>query len=141
MRVSRLLVVISVAATISVLGMACGKSSSGDRRDIATSEHNDGIFSWGVISTIAPRMLKVGNGVDYCVGNPRPRIGMPDTAYRGSDVYIRLKLHIPTNRPSRKNVCLGTELLVTRTVTVQRNLADIKVYDSGVQPPELRWPR
>lgn len=128
--------VIAVAAILS-LGMACGDSSSADR---AVEGSESKAFRWEVIFTPSRRTIKIGGGVGYCEGDPRPRIASPDVEYRGEDVYIRLELHKPRSRPSRNSLCLGSELLVTRKIILLRDLSDLKLYDSSVEPPELRWP-
>lgn len=60
---------------------------------------------------------------------------------RVDDVYIRLEVITPPpTAAQRKEECLGVELGVTKVITLRRDLSDIKVYDSGLDPPELRWP-
>jgi len=83
--------------------------------------------------------LTVGREVDYCAGDPRPAIRHPQILYQGNDVYIKLKIK-GSDRPSKGNLCLGSEMAITRTITLRRDLENVRVYDSGVEPPELRWP-
>ena len=77
--------------------------------------------------------------MDYCAGYPHPTIRSPEILYRGNDVYIKLKVKWP-DRPSKGDLCLGSELLIMRTIVLRKDLEYVNVYDSGVEPPELRWP-
>src|SRR5262245_39304688 len=90
----------SIVATL-LLVTACGASSSANRAGVV--EGRDGnSFNWGVIFTPAPRTVKIGSSVGYCMGDPRPRIEKPAIEYRGEDVYIRLELKVPAPRQRRK---------------------------------------
>ena len=131
-----------ITTAILSFAMACGDSSPADGTGVAVEGRDDNSFNWGVIFNPTLRTIKIGSGVGYCVGDPRPRIMRPDIKYRGDDVYIRLELkRPPPSRPSRNGPCRGVELLVTRTINLRRDLSDLRLYDSGVEPPELRWPR
>lgn len=131
---------IAVVASIALLGFACGNSAPADNNTAAESRGRNGL-QWGVITTTPPRTLKVGGAVGYCVGDPRPTIGRPQIRYRGEDVYIRLELQIPRKKRAKKRGrCAGVELFVRKAITLRRDLSDVKVYDSGIEPPELRWP-
>lgn len=121
---------ILVGLAIMLLVPACGNSEK-------PVEHHDGTLTWGVLSTFPPRTLKAVGEVDYCVGDPRPSIKRPHIRYRGNSVYIRLKAHIPQ---SKTRLCAGVGLFIKRKITLRRNLADVKIYDSGYSPPQLVWP-
>lgn len=108
---------------------SCGDTGS-------ANENNDG---WQLVSVELPRTLVVGKAVGYCAGYPRPTIRHPQILYQGSDVYITAKVKWP-HRPSKGDLCLDSELLVMRKIVLRRDLEDVKVYDRGVEPPELRWP-
>jgi len=141
MSIRRFFAVMAVAALVLALGVACGESHSDNRAGRASADANDKPFEWEVIFASSRRTIKVGGGVDFCEGDPRPRIARPEIEYRGKDVYIQLKLKTPRTRPSTHERCAGSVLLVTRRITLRRDLSDLKLYDSGVEPPELRWPR
>ena len=140
MNIHRPVGMVAAIAAILLLAMACGDSSSADKSS-TVEKGADKAFRWGVIFAPSPRTVKIGGGADYCEGDPRPRIARPDIEYRGNKaVYIKLELKSP-DRPKSKKLCLDSELLVTRKITLRRDLSDVKLYDSGVEPPELRWPR
>lgn len=120
---------------ISVLG-GCGSSTS-DETGVRIGESSD----WIVQSVTQPRTLKVGTEVDYCVGDPKPRIGRPKVKYQGDDVFITVTLEKPPARLAKPNdICAGIELFVGRTITLNRNLDDVEVFDGGLDPPQQRWP-
>jgi hypothetical protein len=112
-------------------GLACGRDSHEVVRN--------GAFEWDVISELSPRTIEIGGDIGYCVGRAKPRIAKPNIVYRGSDVYISLKLE-HRHRLPRKARCMGVGLLVKRAVRLRRDLADLRLYDSGVDPPQQRWP-
>jgi hypothetical protein len=91
-----------------------------------------------VIFTPSERSIRIGSGVGYCEGDPRPRIEEPEIKYRGDEVYIRLELAKlgPSNR--NKGRCAGSVKLMLKTVRLKRDLSDVSLYDSGVDPPERR---
>lgn len=134
MRILWLAGVMTVAVAILLLAVACGTGS-------AVGGREDNAFQWGAIFTPSKRTVVVGEGVDYCVGDPRPRIAKPEIQYRGDDVYIRLELKTPRFQSPKGSRCAGVGLLVKRKITLRRDLSDVELYDSGVEPPELRWPR
>jgi hypothetical protein len=134
------LAIIAVMALAAGVGLACGESSTPAKQH-APRDGNDKVLSWGVIFNPSPRVVKVGGGIGYCVGDPRPRITKPDVAYEGGDAYIRLEVDIPPHRRSKGELCPGKELLITRTIVLRRELADLDLYDSGFEPPEQVWHR
>lgn len=121
--------VIAASVAVALLCMSCGDSGSADRD----------AHGWQVVSVKSPRTLKVGKEVDYCAGYPRPTFRPPQILYQDNDVYIELKVKWP-RRPSKGDLCLDMELLIMRTIVLRRGLEDVRIYDSGVEPPELRWP-
>ena len=121
---------IGVGMMVTLLCVSCGSSGSTDKN----------AHGWQLVSVESPRILKVGREVGYCVGDPWPTIRPPQIQYRGKNVYIKLRVKMPRRRPSKGGLCLDREMLITRIIVLRRDLKDVSVYDSGVQPPELRWP-
>lgn len=120
---------IIAGVAVALLCVGCGESAPANRT----------IHGWQVVSVKSPQTLKVGKEVNYCTGYPHPTFRRPQILYQDNDVYIELKVRWP-RRPSKGDLCLGMELLITRTIVLRRDLKDVRVYDSGVEPPELRWP-
>jgi hypothetical protein len=132
-----------VALGVAMAGLACGASSSpADKKNDTYQARDDKVLRWKVISVTPPRTIKAGGSVGYCVGDPRPRIKRPQIKYRGANVYIKLEVEKPRPKSTEKHTaCGGVELLVRRTIILRRNLSDVQIYDSGVEPPKLRWPK
>jgi len=137
MTIHRTVLAVVVAATVLPLGLACGNAAP----SAEVGQRDPDSFRWGVIFTPSERTIRIGGGVGYCEGDPRPRFKRPDVEYRRKNVYIRLELKTRRPQPQKNAACLGSELLVTTTITLRRDLSDLRLYDSGAQPPELRWPR
>jgi len=131
---ARLLFASLVVVLITALN-GCG--SGGDETGVRIGDSS----AWFVWSVHAPRTLTVGTGVDYCVGDPKPRFGHPEIKYRGNDVFITLTIERPPAPPAKPNeICGGVELLVKRRITLKRDLDDVEVFDGGVDPPQQQWP-
>jgi hypothetical protein len=138
MAITRMLAIVSAAAVV-LIGMGCGGSSTVSVN--STPKGQSKAFRWGVISTTpSQRTIKIGGSVSYCEGDPRPRISQPEIRYEDISVYIEVVLERPRHHRSKGDVCLGSELLVAKMLKLRRNLAEIELYDSGVDPPERRWP-
>lgn len=138
MSIVRLIWAFAAVAAISSLGIACGDSA--DDTSMAAGSDSSKTFDWGVISTKPPRTLVVGGGIGYCEGDPRPKIMRSQIEYRDDNVYIRLNVKRPPKEASNGEVCLGSELLITRGVTLRRDLSDAKVYNANTEPPDEVWP-
>lgn len=139
MSIPRVVGVVAAVAAISSMGMACGASD--DEAGTAVESGSAKPFEWGVITPDPPRALVVGGGIDYCVGEPRPRIARPRVEYRGDDVYVRLNVKRPPKKVSKGEACFVKELLITRAITLRRDLSEVEVYNADVEPPKLVWPR
>lgn len=135
-----------IAWSVALFGLGCGASSETNMKKEDTRSAGSEkvkVLKWGVRSVMPPRTLKIGDYIGYCAGDPKPRISSPQIKYRGVSVYIKLEVRRPRDKPSDREraVCGGVELFVGRTVMLKHDLAYVRVYDDGVDPPELRWPR
>lgn len=130
------LLAVSLTVVLIAIPSGCG-SGSNDETGVRIGESS----AWSVQSVNAPRTLTVGTGVDYCAGDPKPRIGPPEIEYRGDDVFITLTVEEPPAQSAKPNeVCAGVELFVGRKILLKRNLHDVQLFDGGVDPPLQRWP-
>jgi len=98
--------------------------------------HDDSTLKWGIWATKPPRSIRVVAEVGYCIGDPRPS-RRPHIQYIDDNVYIRLKVHVPRKKSFR---CAGVGLFIKRWIMLRRNLDEVKIYDSGYNPPQLVWP-
>jgi hypothetical protein len=129
--------VAGLAIAVATTGASCGgDSSNGHRGDDATGKRG---FTWGVISVPSERSVRAGGVVAYCKGAARPVIRNPEVRYRGSEVYIRLRLKRPGSDEG-KSLCAGVDLSVARVIVLRQPVADLTIYNSGVSPPEQVWP-
>jgi len=128
------------AACILILALmgveACGGSSESSRQ-VASRGEGFEILKWAVLSEPGPKQVRVGGEVAYCVGDPRPKIVRPDMSYNGGDLNIKLEVRM---FPHREEVCAGKELLLSRAISLSRELSELKLYDSGFEPPRQVWP-
>lgn len=129
----------SAILLVGLIGVGCGGSAPAEKGSQASQGRNERILEWKVLAIIPPRTLRVGADSGYCAGYPRPTIGSPQIRYGGLDVYIELEA-IAGKEPSKGDPCLGIRLYLERTISLDSDLSLAKVYDSGVDPPELRWP-
>lgn len=129
-------------SSLALVAIGCGEasSSSTDTPNAGHKARANDVLEWSVRSVSPPRRVTVGGGVGYCVGDPKPRIDRPQIRYQDASAYIMLRVRESRHEPSEESVCADVELFVSRTITLRRNVADIKLYDSGVEPPRLRWP-
>lgn len=131
---------IIATTAVGFLGLACGGSTPAQEAASGPTPRDSKILPWEVISVSPPYALKVGAGVGYCVGDPRPTIKRPNIRYEDENVYVRLKITRPRKGSTKSRLCAGKELLITRQIKLRRDLFSVKIYDSGASPPELRWP-
>ena len=61
----------------------------------------------------------------------------PIIEYDDDRVYIELR-HTPEDD---KSICLGTLLTLHKTITLERALDELVLFDASTDPPEQRWPR
>lgn len=133
---------LGLSAGMMAIGTACGSSPSPDEKEMHSGGAVDvQTLPWGIVSVSQPRTIRIGAQVGYCVGDPRPRIRRAPTKYRNGAVYIKVEAVLPREKPSDKGLCGGKVLFLYKTITLKRDLADVKVYDSSISPPGLRWPR
>lgn len=112
-----------IAASIVLAG--CG---SGD---------DAGTLEWSFFKRLGPNKASLAGEVDYCVGEPKPRVVKVIRRYSGNRVF--LTLFLSQERPEPKE-CRGVILFVFKTVTFKRNLEQLELFDSSTDPPSRRWP-
>lgn len=138
MKTARVLI---VGLTITLLGSACGSSATNSRGRVPI-KRGDNTLRWGVQSTAPPGSIKVVGVAGSC-GARRPWIKRPHIQYRDDNVYIRLEKHVPHEKVPRGKAprCVAAAFFIRRWITLRRNLDEVKIYDNGLIPPQLRWPQ
>jgi|SRR5215218_421189 len=137
-------------ANISVLvAVACGSSSTTVEPIGASYQRVDRSLPWSVRSVLGQRMIRIGGFVGYCEGRAKPTLKPPRIRYKGDRVFISLELqrrrHGTSRGAHRKQPkiaegCAGVELFIGQTVALKHDLSQVEIFDSGVNPPRLRWP-
>lgn len=70
----------------------------------------------------------------------RPRILQVHPRYAGHSVYIRAEVEFQKEKFPKSAMCAGVGEFIYKTVNLKREIKEIKIYDSSVTPPALRWP-
>lgn len=94
-------------------------------------------LEWSFFKQLGPREAKLAGEVDYCVGEPKPRVEKVIRSYSGNRVFLTLILSPERPEPEE---CRGIILGVFKTVSFQRDLEQIELLDSSTDPPSRRWP-
>jgi hypothetical protein len=99
-------------------------------------------LNWVVLFTPTAKRVKIGGEIGYCTGDPRPKILKPDMTYDDDNVSIKLEARVFPHRGQGLNgLCAGKELVLSRTIRLPRKLSELKLYDSGFEPPKQVWPQ
>jgi len=91
--------------------------------------------AWRVQAVLGERTLRLVLEVGSC-GEPYVIRALP--VYLGDVVYIQSE--VAFSKPTSKAICVGGEIAIYTTVRLVRNVEDVRIYDSGSDPPALRWP-
>lgn len=94
---------------------------------------------WRVARPPDGDLIRVFGVAKWCVRYPKPRISRVDTQARGRAVFIKVFM-TTFRRPKKREICAALEVGVKRAVVLSSWLGDRALYDSGVSPPEKRWP-
>jgi hypothetical protein len=112
-----------VTSCVSLVGCGGGDDSSA--------------LQWSFFKQLGPHKAKLAGEVDYCVGEPKPRVEKVIRRYSGNRVFLTLILSPERPKPEE---CRGVGLGVFRTVRFQRDLEQLELFDSSIDPPSRRWP-
>lgn len=119
---------VSAAALFGLLGVGCGSDASGPGRAV----------EWSVDRPVGQKWVRLAATVEWC-SYEVPRIEDPIIEYAGKRVYIELRL-APQEREEGQNGCLLSLLGIHKTITLQRDLDELVLYDASTDPPAKRWP-
>lgn len=92
---------------------------------------------WSFFKQVGPHKAKLAGEVGYCVGEPKPRVEKVLRSYSGNRVFLTLIL---TQERPEPEECRAIGLGVFRTVRFKRNLGQLELFDSSIEPPRRRWP-
>jgi len=115
-----------VGAILLVVG--CGGGDDGSERAVG----------WGVDRQLGPKSLRLGATVEVCWAPVQ--LERPIIEYDDDRVYIELR-HTPEKGEGEYSSCpLTGPLTLRKTITLERNLDELVIFDSSTDPPERRWP-
>lgn len=113
--------------TAAVL-VACGGDSQGRSPESV---------EWQVARIIGPRQAELVATLDYCIGDPKPKIERARVRY--SDRRILIELFV-VQEPRSDGVCHDVSLGIYKRIKFRLRLDDVELFDSSAGPPERRWP-
>ena len=120
--------VIAVLLSATLFAVGCGGGDDGSERAV----------KWAVERTVGPRSARLVATVEVCFYSVR--LERPIIEYSGDRVYLELR-HTPEKMEGEHDGCLLSLSILHRTVTFNRDLDELVLFDSSTDPPELRWPR
>lgn len=111
-----------------LLSFSCG--GGGDRSAEAVE--------WEVSRQVGSRQVELAATVEYCGGEQGPTLEQPVVEYASKRVFIELLL--ASQEESDDRGCPLSLLGVYKTITLKRDLDELVLFDSSIDPPEPRWP-
>jgi hypothetical protein len=121
---------IAVLAGATLLGVGCG--SSGDNG-------SEWAVEWGVDRPVGPKQVRLSAVIEYCSA-VSPPFEQPIIEYIGDRVYIELRV-APDELEGDRKGCLLSLAVAYKTITLERDLDELVLFDASTDPPEQRWPR
>ncbi len=94
---------------------------------------------WKVERQIDAKSARLSAPIEYCIRKP-PRFEDPIVEYEGDRAYIEMRL-VPEPEPEGPSGCFLNLTVLHPTITLERNLDELTLFDSSTDPPEQRWPR
>lgn len=126
----RVLAIVALAGA-TLFGIGCG--GGGD-------DGSEWAVEWSVDRPVDPNSnrVRLSASIEYCSAE-FPRLERPVIEYTGDRVYIELR-RTPEELAEDVNGCLLGLLGVHKTITLERDLDELVLFDSSTDPPERRWP-
>ncbi|HEX6152609.1 MAG TPA: hypothetical protein VFZ19_03715 [Solirubrobacterales bacterium] len=94
---------------------------------------------WSVERQLGPKQARLSAPIEYCI-REEPRFEEPIVEYRGDAAYIELRL-APEEEHEGPSGCFLNLPILHPTISLERNLDELTLFDSSTDPPEQRWPR
>ena len=128
--IKRAMGVLAVAALLSatLLTIGCGSGDDGSERAV----------KWTVERPLSPKSARLAAVVEICIAPVR--LEQPIIEYSGDRAYVELR-HTPEKLEGEHNGCFLSLAVLHKTVTFERDLDDLVLFDGSADPPEQRWPR
>jgi len=94
---------------------------------------------WKVERQLGPKSARLSAPIEYCI-REEPRFEEPIVEYEGDRAYIEMRL-VPEKEPDGPSGCFLNLPILHPTITLERNLDELTLFDSSTDPPQRRWPR
>lgn len=120
--------VIATLLSAALFVVGCGSGDDGSERAV----------KWYVDRVVSPKSARLTAVVEVCVAPVR--LERPIIDYSGDRVYLELR-HAPEAGEGEHNGCFLSLSVLHKTVTFQRDLDELILFDASTDPPEQRWPR
>lgn len=122
--------VLAIAALLSVplFAAGCGGGDDGSERAV----------EWTAERAVGPRSLRLAAVVEVCL--EPVRLERPIIEYAGDRVYLELR-HTPEESEGEQDGCFLSLAVLHTTVTLERDLDELVLFDASTDPPTQRWPR
>jgi hypothetical protein len=116
---------IAVLVGAILLGAGCGGGDdSGSERAV----------KWWVEPPVGPNWVRARAVIEACI-HDQPLVEAPIIEYKGNRVYIELR-HSPENLGG----CALNLPIASKKITFERDLDELVLFDSSIDPPKRRWP-
>ncbi len=94
---------------------------------------------WKVERQLRPKSTRLSAPIEYCI-REEPQFEEPIAEYKGDRAYIELRL-VPEEELEGPTGCFLNLPILHPTITLERKLDELTLFDSSTDPPERRWPR
>lgn len=94
---------------------------------------------WKVYRQLGPKTVRLSAPIEYCI-REAPQFEEPIVEYRDDRAYIELRL-APEAEHEGPSGCFLDLPILRPTISLERNLDELTLFDSSTDPPEQRWPR
>jgi len=130
-RIGKAIGALTIAALLAAtpLGVGCGGGDDGSERAV----------EWGVDRPVGPKRVRLSVAIKSCA-QPPPPFERPVVDYSGNRVFIELRT-APEQLSEEQNGCFLRLFVAYKTITLERDLDELVLFDASTDPPERRWPR
>ena len=119
---------IAALAGATLLAVGCGSGDDGSERAV----------EWTVERAVSPKSVRLVAVVEVCLYSVR--LEQPIIEYSGDRAYIELR-HTPEKGEGEHGGCFLSLSVLHKTVTLERDLDELVLFDASTDPPVQRWPR
>ena len=121
---------IAALLTATLFGVGCG--GGGD-------DGSERAVQWGVDREVGPKRVRLSAVIRSCAESSPP-LERPVVEYSGNHVFIELRT-APERLSEGQNGCFLSLDVAYKTITLDRDLDELVLFDASTDPPEKRWPR